>query len=112
MSDYKNHIGQPIADYEQLKEHFLGFNHLIHLNNQQTFCTVSLNGMFFHNLINGDNYVISQYGIGKFSREGFHWSINDDKGLAKFIYVNQKISEQYAVTPTHENGIRFKNKFS
>lgn len=94
MTEYANYIGNKINNITEVKEEFDNFNHLIQLNHTQVF-SVSLRGWFYFNLITGDNYVISEYGIAKFTKAGMDWAINEESVVAKFIRINRKVSEDY-----------------
>lgn len=94
MSDNQNYVGRKIDNLNQLKEAFDNFNHFIHLEAKQVY-SVSLRGWFYTNLMTGDNYVISDYGIAKFTKSGMDWVVNAENSIQKFIQVNKKISNDF-----------------
>lgn len=94
MSEYANYIGQKINSIDKLKESFDNFNHIMPLDAKQVF-SVSLRGWFYANISNGDNYVISEYGIAKFSKHGMDWAVNSEAAIEKFLKVSKKISDSF-----------------
>lgn len=94
MADYANYVGRKINSLDKLQESFDNYNHIILLNSKQVF-GVSMCGWFYTNIMNGDNYVISDYGIGKFNKSGIDWVINAEKDIEKFLKINQKISNDF-----------------
>lgn len=94
MSEYANYIGRKIDNIDKLKENFDSFNHIMPLEAKQIF-SVSLRGWFYTNISNGDNYVISEYGIAKFSKNGMDWVINSENTIQKFIQISKKISDSF-----------------
>lgn len=94
MTEYANYIGKKINNITEVKEEFDNFNHIIQLNHAQVF-SVSLRGWFYFNIITGDNYVISEYGIAKFTKSGMDWAINEESVIEKFMRINRKVSEDY-----------------
>lgn len=113
MTEYANYIGNKISNITEIKEEFDNFNHLIQLNHTQVF-SINLRGWFYFNLITGDNYVISEYGIAKFTKSGMDWAINEESTVLKFMKVNRKVSENYIDKPSNtklNNNIREKLGF-
>lgn len=94
MSENKNYVGRKIDNSVALKEAFDSFNHFMPLEAKQVY-SVSLRGWFYNNLVNGDNYVISDYGITKFTNHGMDWVVNAEASIEKFIRINKKISEDF-----------------
>lgn len=105
--EYKNYVGNELDILDELKEAFDSFNHFILLDPKFVYSS-SLRGWFYSNMINGESYVISSYGIGNYTEKGLKWCLNDESKIRKFLNVNAKISMDYD-EPVHEINVKKNN---